>query len=280
VLGRSDSGTARLEEATIAYRAALEVLTRENHAAQWAAIQGGLGLALFMLGERESGTVRFEHAVVAHRAALEEQTRERDPVQWAMTQASLGNALHMLGTRDNDTIRLEEAVIAFRDALHELTRERAPTQWAEIVTSLAQTEESLGFAYFHRGDFVAAARHLREGGDRNAYSFLWLYLASSRIGEPNTKENLQENATRLNLLEWPYPVIELFLGQRTPVDMVAAATSQDEICESQFYLGQWYLLRDERAASIEALRKVIDDTCSRDLIEFAGAATELKRLGQ
>ena len=72
VLGERESGTARLEEAVAAYRAALEERTRERVPLDWAVTQNNLGTALTRLGERESGTARLEEAVGAYRAALEE----------------------------------------------------------------------------------------------------------------------------------------------------------------------------------------------------------------
>ena len=125
-LGEHESGTARLEEAVAAYRAALEEQTRERVPLGWAMTQMNLGVALVMLGERESGTARLEEAVAAFRAALEERTRERVPLDWAMTQMNLGDALEMLGERESGTARLEEAVAAYRAALEEQTRERVP----------------------------------------------------------------------------------------------------------------------------------------------------------
>ena len=68
-LGGRDGGTARLEEAVAAYRAALEEYTRERVPLQWAMTQNNLGSALLTLGERESGTVRLAEAVAAYRAA-------------------------------------------------------------------------------------------------------------------------------------------------------------------------------------------------------------------
>ncbi len=129
-LGERESGTARLEEAVAAYRAALEEITRERVPLDWATTQNNLGNALSTLGARESGTARLGEAVSAYRAALEEQTRERAPLDWAMTQTNLGAALQTLGERESGTARLEEAVAAYRAALEELTRERAPLQWA------------------------------------------------------------------------------------------------------------------------------------------------------
>ncbi|MBI2185519.1 MAG: tetratricopeptide repeat protein, partial [Acidobacteria bacterium] len=70
-LGEREEGTARLEEAVAAYRAALDVRTRERVPLQWAMTQNNLGNVLRTLGEREEGTARLEEAVAAYRAALE-----------------------------------------------------------------------------------------------------------------------------------------------------------------------------------------------------------------
>ena len=69
-LGERESGTARLEEAVAAYRAALQEYARERVPLDWATTQNNLGNALWRLGERESGTARLEEAVAAYRAAL------------------------------------------------------------------------------------------------------------------------------------------------------------------------------------------------------------------
>jgi hypothetical protein len=53
-----ESGTAGLEAAVAAYRAALEEYTRERVPLGWAMTQNNLGNALQKLGERESGTAR------------------------------------------------------------------------------------------------------------------------------------------------------------------------------------------------------------------------------
>ncbi len=79
-LGGRESGTARLNEAVAAYRAALEEFTRARVPLQWAMTQNNLGNALSTLGERESGTARLEEAVPAFRATLQEYTRERVPL--------------------------------------------------------------------------------------------------------------------------------------------------------------------------------------------------------
>ena len=106
ILGERESGTARLEEAVDAFRAALQEYTREHVPLDWAATLNNFGNALSNLGERESGTVRLEEAVEAFHAALQEYTRERVPLGWAMTQNNLGTVLQSLGERESDTARL------------------------------------------------------------------------------------------------------------------------------------------------------------------------------
>ena len=117
-LGGREAGTARLEEAVAAYRAALQEWTRERVPLDWAMTQNNLGTALSSLGEREAGTARLEEAVAAYRAALQERTRERVPLDWAMTQNNLGNALARLGERELGTARLEQARRHIKDVWH------------------------------------------------------------------------------------------------------------------------------------------------------------------
>jgi tetratricopeptide (TPR) repeat protein len=143
-LGERESGTARLEEAVEAFRAALQEWTRERVPLDWATTQNNLGNTLSRLGERESGPARLEEAVQAYRNALQEFTRERVPLEWATTQNNLGNALWALGERESGTARLEEAVQAHRNALQEFTRGRVPFDWAMAQNNLGNALSKLG----------------------------------------------------------------------------------------------------------------------------------------
>ena len=107
--GERESGTARLEEAVAAYRAALEERTRDKVPLQWAMTQMNLGNALRNLGDRESGTARLEEAVVAYRAALEENTRDKVPLDWANTQANLCIVALAHFEKDRDPKHLDAA---------------------------------------------------------------------------------------------------------------------------------------------------------------------------
>src|SRR5262249_33354807 len=116
-LGEREGGTARLEEAVAACRAALEEWARDRVPLDWARTQANLGNALANLGEREGGTAHLEEAVAAYRAALEEWTRDRVPLDWATAQNNLGNALQALGDRESGTAHLTEAIAAWEACL-------------------------------------------------------------------------------------------------------------------------------------------------------------------
>src|SRR5262249_46576913 len=102
-LGERESGTARLEEAVAAYRAALEGRTRERVPLDWAATQTNLGATLWRLGERESGTARLEQAVAAYRDALLDDTRERVPLEH---QQESGQSSRVAARSASDCLRL------------------------------------------------------------------------------------------------------------------------------------------------------------------------------
>ena len=82
-----------------AYRAALEVRTRERVPFDWAMTQNNLGNALRILGERETGTERLELAVEAYQAALEEFTAEGAPYYRDIAQSNLARTREMLRER-------------------------------------------------------------------------------------------------------------------------------------------------------------------------------------
>lgn len=183
-LGKWESGTARLEAAVDAYRAALQELTRERVPFGWALTQNNLGAALQTLGHRESGTARLEAAVDAYRAALEEWTRKRAPLDWAMTHNNLGNALQTLGKRESGTARLEEAVDAYRAALEERTRERVPLEWGI-------TQENFGLAKVALFEKTGERRYLEEA--------LACYDAAETVfaeASPFQAEKLADNKAR------------------------------------------------------------------------------------
>jgi tetratricopeptide (TPR) repeat protein len=284
-LGARENDTVRLEQAAAAFREALKERTRERAPLDWASTQGTLAAVLAALGARESGTARLHEASVAYREALKEQTRERATQQFALIQTGLGGVLVMLAEREGGTAYLDEAVAAYRAALQATTEDGGRL---DLLIKLAEAKASLGYALYDGGDFAAASLNFREAAALNfrdladgpsAYPMLWLYLADTRSGAKDAKSHLQESATRLKPGEWPFPVVELYLGRRSPGGMITPGMTPAERCEAQFYLGQWHLLQKKRADAIQALRSAVE-SCPKDFNEYAGAVAELKRLGQ
>ena len=81
----------------------------------------------------------------------------------------------------------------------------------------------------------------------------------------------------LKTKEWPYAVIELFLGKRQPDATLAAASKPDEQCEASFYIGEWHILQS-RPADAEPLLRKAAETCPKTFLEYSAAQAELKRL--
>lgn len=143
-LGEGDAGTARLEEAVRAYRAALEESTRDRAPLDWALTQNNLGNSLRTLGERDASTARLKEAVEAHRSALEEQTRDRVPMGWANCKNNLGNALQELGRRETGFSTLEQSILEYEEALKEWTRDRNPLNWSTVKNNIGNALQALG----------------------------------------------------------------------------------------------------------------------------------------
>jgi lipoprotein NlpI len=107
---------------------------------------------------------------------------------------------------------------------------------------------------------------------------LWRYLARARMGQDGAAE-LSASATQLKSEDWPHAVIGFYLEQRSLDEMRASARNANEKCESAFYLGEWELLRGNMEQAKSSMR-IAADTCPRNFVEYSGAISELKRLGQ
>jgi hypothetical protein len=91
-----ESGTARLEEAVVAYRAALEERTRDRVPLDWAMSFGNQGVALMHLAERIRDATMAESAFVQIEAALKTaraESRESSPTccAWPLALRTIRN---------------------------------------------------------------------------------------------------------------------------------------------------------------------------------------------
>jgi hypothetical protein len=91
-LGARESGTARLEEAVAAYRAALQERTRERIPLQWAASNGNQGIAMMLIADRTSNAALAETAVQEIEATYETTSSSGQMVWAAYYQEQLAKA--------------------------------------------------------------------------------------------------------------------------------------------------------------------------------------------
>ncbi len=135
-----------------------------------------------------------------------------------------------------------------------------------------------GKYFFLRGDYAAAADDLAFSSkilDRPD-DLIWLFLARAWLGLNGTAD-LAAGAARLRLQGWPSPVVELFLGKRTPAEMQAAAARAGKTCEGLYYAAQWRILRGEDTDAIALYRNMLD-VCPKKSTEYGYAITEIVRL--
>jgi lipoprotein NlpI len=163
-------------------------------------------------------------------------------------------------------------------------QDRALSDYSEAIRLDADNIEAIksrAYLHFARANYGAAASDLARAVQMqpdDAYRVLWLYLSRARAGDEFGRAELERNAAKLTPAAWPYPVVEMFIGIRMPETTLAAADTPEARCEAQFYVGEWHLLRDTKAAATSALRAALN-TCPKGFVEADGAAAELKRLG-
>jgi len=147
----------------------------------------------------------------------------------------------------------------------------------ELDPDHVSTYRSRGRAHFNRGDFEAAVPDLRrdaEGG--SVYGMLWLFVAQSNALQMAATE-LATNAASLKSKAWPYPIVELYLGQQPAAAIFAKAGNANQRCEAYFYIGEWHLVHGRPSQAIEPLRTAVR-ICPRDFMEYSGALAELGRI--
>jgi tetratricopeptide (TPR) repeat protein len=149
----------------------------------------------------------------------------------------------------------------------------------ELNPKDANALRQLGVARFNTGDFKAASAGLLRSLELKdgIYAMLYRYLARARAGETLAAAELEVNSGRLKTKEWPYAVIEFYLGKRSLELTLDAAEKPTEKCEAQFYIGEWSVLQNKSAEAQAALEKAAG-TCPKSFIEYASAQAELKRL--
>jgi lipoprotein NlpI len=142
----------------------------------------------------------------------------------------------------------------------------------------AGSDFNLGEFAFVRGRFADAADHFERAvalSPSSAYAVLELHLMRAHLGRDDGAE-LSRNAKALDAATWPFPLVAMFLGTRTPAQAAAAAQGGDHRCEAAFYVAEWYREHHDAARAVRGFRTAIA-TCPHDFVEYDFAPAELRR---
>jgi lipoprotein NlpI len=136
------------------------------------------------------------------------------------------------------------------------------------------------------GDGRKAANDLAKSASSKiwGYNALWLSLARSKAGVPDTDDlSLPNNAMKLDLAQWPGTVVKYLMGQAKREDVVAAANQGDptklteRVCDADFYIAEQDLIHNNPVAAKAGFQRAVEK-CPFASFERMGATAELARL--
>lgn len=141
-----------------------------------------------------------------------------------------------------------------------------------------------GIAHFHLKQFTLAAADFKQSQQLSGdtYASIWLYLAHANNGDKDAKLELATDTKNIKP-DWPAPVVMLYLGKNHPGAVTAAVSNADpkahngQMCEANFYLGEWHLIRGDKEHARSLFSKAASE-CPLENVEYAGAVSELERL--
>lgn len=116
-------------------------------------------------------------------------------------------------------------------------------------------------------------------GPGNIYAWLWDALTKVR----QKKEVPRGSLPKFDKEKWPAPIVSLYLGEVTQDAVFAAAAKGEDsavtgqACEANFYMGEWLLQHQDRAAAIPLIRKAASN-CPINFVEWGPAQMELANL--
>jgi lipoprotein NlpI len=93
---------------------------------------------------------------------------------------------------------------------------------------------------------------------------------------------LRSVSTQAADAKWPLPLLKLLLNASLPEaslpeGAISIAGKPEELCEANFFLGEWHLLNGADAQAASMFREAAT-ICPKDYIEYSAAVAELKRL--
>lgn len=154
--------------------------------------------------------------------------------------------------------------------------EKALDDMRTMLKLLPDTQGTMiGISYWVTGQIDNAEKnfsYVTDRGPNKIYAWLWYALARVRLGKTVPRQLLPD----LDEKAWPAPIVAFFLGKATQDSVFAAAGQGDtkqlegQLCEANFYTGEWLLQHHDEAAAKPLLAKAASD-CPPNFIEWMPA---------
>lgn len=208
--------------------------------------RGGMYL---LLGETDNAIRDFDEAI---------RLNGFDPIYWS----NRASALIALGR--------------YKDALADFDKAQS------LDPGRPATYLGRGRARLYANDIPQAIEDLRVAARLRPTSpdaAIWMHIARVHRGDPD-REELENNAARVDRDRWPAPVLEFYLGRldaervRETAGRGGDADVVRRQCEADFYVGEFFIHAGREAEGRAMLRSVVDRCPAMDLV-LAAAKAEL-----
>jgi len=127
------------------------------------------------------------------------------------------------------------------------------------------------------GDLIESIKDARSLKlDVDGFAVVALFLAHTRTGDSNARNELQNAASELKIRGATTTLVKVYLEEASP-DQALSRARKNDVCATRFFVAHWYLLRGERNRAVELL-KTVESGCARHDYGY-DARAELTRMG-
>jgi lipoprotein NlpI len=142
-----------------------------------------------------------------------------------------------------------------------------------------------GLAQFNLGRFGMAATDFAQKRQlsQDVSSIVLRYLSLSRSGASDSKAKLIADSNAIDEQTWPAPAIAMLLGKSSPAAVfekaadASAKMREEQICEANFYSGEWRLLSRDRDQSRDFFNRAVRQ-CPKGSWAAISATAEVRRM--